>query len=114
MQNGGDRLKGKIDEIDEYLKDPIDTDNTLDTYETAEPAAFGHDYDENDREEIRRLTALVAHLRDQVSEMKSQPEPRDIRHQSRSTFPFSAFSAVVGVGLIGLVCALHARTFDRP
>jgi len=107
MQNGGGKMTGNIDEIDEYFKDPIEADETDDA--AAVPSQNNGD---KYREEVRRLNAFVAHLRDQVREIQSRPDTNDRAHRNGSGFPF--ISAVLfAAGLVSTLLTLQTRNFRR-
>lgn len=108
MQNGG-RAKGEIDEIDEYLKDPVEAVDT-----TALVAGTSdHKDGDTDREEVRRLTALVSHLRNEVRDLNAKPGEGNGTRRSRSSLPSIAFATLVGAGIFATVYAVQARTFKR-
>lgn len=102
MQNGGSRSNGRISEIDEYLLDPTD--------EHEQSSVPTENTETNDREEVRRLTALVTHLREQVKEVKSETKSPN---GTRSVFHVTATIGLVSVVLISALRMLQARTFNR-
>ncbi|WEZ85668.1 hypothetical protein P6U16_21545 (plasmid) [Rhizobium sp. 32-5/1] len=106
MQNGG-KITGKIDEIDEYFKDPIDTNETGE----GKPVASQNSNDEH-REELRRLFALVAHLRDQVRERQSQPDTNNKPHRNGSGLAMIS-TVLFAAGLVGAFLTLQTGALRR-
>lgn len=102
MQHGGNRAIGNVDEIEEYFADR----NTQEESDVSAAKTIENDYSKN-REEMRRLTALVAHLRDQVEEIGSQPEPHTNASPDRRAFPLISTLGLLAFGFIGTLWGLR-------
>ncbi len=106
MRNGGSKMTGNIDEIDEYFKHAVEADER--EYAAVVPS---QNNDDMHREEVRRLNALVAHLRDQVREIQSRSHSND-RARNGSGFPLIS-TVLFAAGLVSILLAVQTRNFRR-
>lgn len=104
MQRGGGRANGKVNEIEEYFVEQNDRGEP----DVWADDAINSEYNK-DSEEVRRLTALVAHLRDQVDEIESQPGRASLAGRNLQAFPLSATVGLLAFGFIGALWVLRTR-----
>ena len=94
------RLSGGKNELEEYFSELNASEP--DIYDALQSTP--RDVGLSDAEELRRLTAYVAHLRDRVSELQDPQPPLPKRHLPSSAGAIVGFAVIVGVAsVLGII-----------